>query len=339
MNLRPPPAPERMPCTRDTPQCEIRTWGADALRPDCCTEHLLELTGFVDDLLERHGIVHWLDYGTLLGAVRNGELIPWDGDVDLGILDRDVEAVLALAPEVEQAGYVVKLVGESVVRVSYSSVNDSHVDLFAWREENGSLRHDEDPAFQWPGMTDRTTFAKTYVETLAWVELHGRAFPAPHDPHRFLRDHRYGPDYLTPVREIVNSDIRKRIAFADVASAPTELLQVLGDRNSHLLALAAADSSLLRMVRTVPGSGKWALLCGLPLGPKARHLEAARGAVQGEEKSDAVESLVWSLAWIERSIEEYERPPRVLWLRRATRRPVWLVGGLGEKLRLRNPRP
>ena len=173
---------------------------------------------------------------------------------------------------------------------------------------------------------------------MAWVELHGRAFPAPHDPHRFLRDHRYGPDYLTPVREIVDW-IRKALAFADVASAPTELLQVLGDRNSHLLALAAADSSLLRMVRTVPGSGKWALLCGLPLGPKARHLEAARGAVQGEEKSDAVESLVWSLAWIERSIEEYERPPRVLWLRRAARRPVWLVGGLGEKLRLRNPRP
>lgn len=336
MNLRPLPAPERMPCTRDTPQCEIRTWGADALRPDCCTEHLLELTLFVDDLLERHGIVHWLDYGTLLGAVRNGELIPWDGDVDLGILDRDVESVLRLAPEVEQAGYVIKTVSDAVVRISYSAINDAHVDLFAWREEAGSLSHDEDPALQWPGMTDRTTFPASYVEALSSVELHGRSFPAPGDPHGFLRDHRYGPDYLTPVREIVNSDVRKRIAFSKVTPASTRLMQVVADRNSKLLELAAEQSRLLRVMPTVPGSGKWSLLCGLPLGPEPRHLEVAWSVVEGDERGDAVERLVWSLAWIDRSIEEFEQPPRFLGVRRAARRPVWLVRGLGEKFGVRD---
>src|SRR5262245_40914451 len=37
-------------------------------------------------LLERNGIAHWLDCGSLLGARRHGSMIPWDNDVDSGIL-------------------------------------------------------------------------------------------------------------------------------------------------------------------------------------------------------------------------------------------------------------
>jgi hypothetical protein len=45
---------------------------------------------FTHELLTKHGIVHWLDYGSLLGAVRGGELIPWDNDVDFGFLGSDL---------------------------------------------------------------------------------------------------------------------------------------------------------------------------------------------------------------------------------------------------------
>jgi phosphorylcholine metabolism protein LicD len=50
----------------------------------------VETAVFTHELLTKHGIVHWLDYGSLLGAVRGGELIPWDNDVDFGFLGSDL---------------------------------------------------------------------------------------------------------------------------------------------------------------------------------------------------------------------------------------------------------
>jgi len=41
----------------------------------------------IRSMLDENGIVYWLDYGTLLGAVRGGKMIEWDYDIDLGTLD------------------------------------------------------------------------------------------------------------------------------------------------------------------------------------------------------------------------------------------------------------
>lgn len=54
----------------------------------------LELLNFIDNVSKKHGIQYWLDYGTLLGAVRHGGYIPWDDDIDIGMMRRDYEKFL-----------------------------------------------------------------------------------------------------------------------------------------------------------------------------------------------------------------------------------------------------
>ena len=48
------------------------------------------------DIFERNGIKYWIDDGTLLGIIRDGDLIPWDHDVDVGISGEAVAKILSL---------------------------------------------------------------------------------------------------------------------------------------------------------------------------------------------------------------------------------------------------
>lgn len=44
-----------------------------------------------DQICEEHDIKYFAVAGTLLGAVRHKEMIPWDDDIDVGILEDDYE--------------------------------------------------------------------------------------------------------------------------------------------------------------------------------------------------------------------------------------------------------
>jgi hypothetical protein len=46
----------------------------------------------VHGIFDRHALPVWLDCGTLLGAVRDGDVIPWDNDIDLGMWTTDLDA-------------------------------------------------------------------------------------------------------------------------------------------------------------------------------------------------------------------------------------------------------
>lgn len=58
----------------------------------------LELLIFLDKVCQKHGLKYWLDYGTLLGAVRNQGFIQWDDDIDIGMMREDYEKLLEILP-------------------------------------------------------------------------------------------------------------------------------------------------------------------------------------------------------------------------------------------------
>ena len=51
------------------------------------------------DILNQKRIKYWLDAGTLLGIIRDGDLIPWDYDADLGILADSAAEIMNLRLE------------------------------------------------------------------------------------------------------------------------------------------------------------------------------------------------------------------------------------------------
>lgn len=63
------------------------------------TEMLVE----IDKVCRRNGVRYWIDFGTLLGAVRHGGFIPWDDDMDIcvpaGEFDKFVEVCTRELPD------------------------------------------------------------------------------------------------------------------------------------------------------------------------------------------------------------------------------------------------
>lgn len=53
--------------------------------------HILcqEVLDFVDNVCKKYDLDWWLDYGNLLGAVRHKDFIPWDDDLDIGMMRKD----------------------------------------------------------------------------------------------------------------------------------------------------------------------------------------------------------------------------------------------------------
>ncbi|XP_071540682.1 ribitol 5-phosphate transferase FKRP [Panulirus ornatus] len=183
-------------CTRTTPRCfpTVVDDTPDYLymgrwTPPCCLEGLRATARHVFQVLKSCRARWWLEGGSLLGAVRNGDIIPWDYDVDVGIYSQDVDRCPQLKAArwqtLEDAeGFVWQRASEGgFFRVHYSTANHLHVDVFPFTPRGGTMTR----GGAWTtGHRQDIDFPEHFLRPFASVNFAGVLASAPNNVRDFL---------------------------------------------------------------------------------------------------------------------------------------------------------
>ena len=66
----------------------------------------LKLLNDITNILDKYDVKYWLDFGTLLGIVRENRILPWDDDMDISIFPDDLSVMYnKVLPEIKSLKY------------------------------------------------------------------------------------------------------------------------------------------------------------------------------------------------------------------------------------------
>ena len=130
----------------------------------------------VKNILDDCGIRYWLDYGGLLGAVRDGKFIPWDHDIDFSLLYPDAMKLLDAIPKFKKKGFFVKVhcnnitffrddIGVNIAAYQSGCSEYFHINYPAMTYFQDTIRVFYDFACyrHYPSMEARAAFALAYL--------------------------------------------------------------------------------------------------------------------------------------------------------------------------------
>ena len=137
-------------------------------------------------ILDNGGIRFWLAFGTFLGAVREGRIIPHDDDTDLAIIDKDIPKLLDCVPALVEIGFMLRL---------EKDVEGYKCGLYRYGERTGFAVFSREK--------DKLVFKSIKYDSKDFngnkIEFLGQHFSILNNPEKWL-EYTYGDDWRTPIK-------------------------------------------------------------------------------------------------------------------------------------------
>ena len=160
---------------------------------------ILEIKELMDDL----DVIFFLRHGTCLGAVRDGQLIPWDDDIDIGSIigmnNLDEKSISKIIDSFKLNGFKTE-VSESPFHISVSlSKSGIPIDWTCYKILQGYI-------YQYPAVK----IPVNLYDDLKPISFLGSSFFVPNPPEKYL-SLKYGSEWMTPKKTGYENDIIKSI--------------------------------------------------------------------------------------------------------------------------------
>ena len=186
--------------------------GIEKERSNLFKEHANETLAVINKVLGSKNIEFWLDYGTLLGAIRENDFIAHDIDLDFGVAysKEAINAIETAFKENDILKYREFTYDGNIVEQTYSYkglcfdifyyfYDEKKMWCYGFTYENSKLEKitygDKDVSRGFEGM--RYLAEKRGVEK---YQFKGAEYFVPENPHGYLIEN-YGANYMTPIKE------------------------------------------------------------------------------------------------------------------------------------------
>lgn len=142
---------------------------------------VVNLMSKINEILGNHQIKRSLIYGTLLGAVRHGGIIPWDDDVDIIISKKDSKKVIEILEKECGINDMKFRLAFPFLKISNSKNYFPFLDIFTWE--------DFDEYIEIPVKNGNFKLFKKNIEPFFEKKFENIKFPIFNDPIPFLDRH------------------------------------------------------------------------------------------------------------------------------------------------------